>query len=238
MTAPRTARAHEGDAGETAVRGADAASDRRDAIAAIERSRVLVIVRLEDPREELARGLIDSGVEVVELSLAAPGALEAIARWRASFPELVIGAGTVVDVADCEQAIRAGAEFLISPGFSTEVSGRARAAGVPHVPGALTPTEVGACLGAGSTLVKLFPAMPLGPDYMRALLGPLPRVRLLATGGIDESNAGAFLAGGAAAVAVGSAVVRRGSTYGSVLDAARRILDAITATEEEPEHAG
>lgn len=73
---------------------------------------------------------------------------------------------------------------------------------------------------------------------MRALLGPLPRVRLLATGGIDESNAGAFLAGGAAAVAVGSAVVRRGSTYGSVLDAARRILDAITATEEEPEHAG
>jgi 2-dehydro-3-deoxyphosphogluconate aldolase/(4S)-4-hydroxy-2-oxoglutarate aldolase len=210
----------------------------RDPIATIERSRLLVIVRLEDPSEELARALLDAGVEVAELSLAAPGAAEAIARWRASFPELVVGAGTVLDAADCESALAAGAEFLVAPGFSREVSDRARGAGVPHVPGALTPSEIQACLAAGSTLVKLFPAMPLGHRYMSALLGPLPHLRLLATGGIDESNAGAFLAAGAAAVAVGSAVVRSGSTYGSVLEAARRILDATTVSEEEHEYAG
>lgn len=211
---------------------------QRDPVATIERSRLLVIVRVEDPNEELARGLIDGGVEVVELSLAAPAALEAISGWRARFPGLVVGAGTVLDVADCERAIAAGAEFLISPGFCQEVNARARAAGVPHVPGALTPTEVQACLAAGSNLVKLFPAAPLGHEYLRALLGPLPRLRLLPTGGIDDSNAGAFLAAGAAAVAVGSSVVGPGSTYGSVLAAARRILDAITATqEEEPQYA-
>jgi 2-dehydro-3-deoxyphosphogluconate aldolase/(4S)-4-hydroxy-2-oxoglutarate aldolase len=203
-----------------------------DPIAAIERARLLAIIRADDPEDELVEALLEGGVEVVELSLVSRGSLAAIERWRSRFPELVLGAGTVLDEDACDRAIDAGAAFLISPGFEPAVSARARAAGVPYIPGALTPTEIRACLADGSPLVKLFPAVALGPGYLRQLLGPFPELRLLPTGGVDASNAKAFLAAGAAAVAVGSSIVGPGSTRESVSRSAAQLVGAITASEK------
>jgi 2-dehydro-3-deoxyphosphogluconate aldolase/(4S)-4-hydroxy-2-oxoglutarate aldolase len=205
----------------------------RDPIAAIERARLLVIIRVDDPEDVLVEALLEAGVEVVELSLVSRGSIATIERWRSRFPELVLGAGTVLDEDSCARAIDAGAAFLISPGFEPAVSARARAAGVPYIPGALTPTEIRTCLASGSTLVKLFPATPLGPGYVRHLLGPFPQLRLLPTGGVDESNARAFLTAGAAAVAVGSSIVAPGSTREGVSRAAAQLVGAIAAIEKE-----
>jgi len=208
-------------------------------IAAIEGARLLTIIRMDDPEDMLVEALLEAGVEVVELSLVSRGSLAAIERWRARFPQLVLGAGTVLGESACERAIGAGAAFLISPCFEPDVSARARAAGVPYIPGALTPSEILTCLDEDAALIKLFPAAQLGPGYVRQLLGPFPTLRLLPTGGIDESNATAFLAAGAAAVAVGSSIVGPGSTYESVSKAAAQLVSTISPiTKGASRHAG
>ena len=137
----------------------------------------------------------------------------------------------MLDESTCESAVTAGAQFLISPGLEPGVGAVARSAGIPYIPGALTPTEVRSCLAEGATLVKLFPAAPLGAGYVSQLLGPFPKLRLVPTGGIDASNASAFLHAGAAAVAIGASLVGRDSTYDSVHAAARRLVSAIAAKE-------
>ena len=203
-----------------------------DPLAEIERARLISIVRVDDARDELARALLDGGVTVVELSLVSSGALETLSRWRAAFPELLVGAGTVLDERACERAVAAGAQFLISPGLEPGVGAVARSAGIPYIPGALTPTEVRSCLAEGATLVKLFPAAPLGAGYLSQLLGPFPKLRLVPTGGIDASNVRAFMDAGAAAVAIGASLVGRDSTYDGVYAAARRLVRAIAATDK------
>jgi 2-dehydro-3-deoxyphosphogluconate aldolase/(4S)-4-hydroxy-2-oxoglutarate aldolase len=203
-----------------------------DTLAEIERARLISIIRVDDARDELARALIDGGVTVVELSLVSSGALETLARWRSAFPELLVGAGTVLDEGACERAVAAGAQFLISPGLEPGVAAVARSAGIPYIPGALTPTEVRSCLAEGATLVKLFPAAPLGSAYVSQLLGPFPNLRLVPTGGIDAANAPAFLQAGAAAVAIGASLVGGNSTYDDVHAAARRLVSAIAATDK------
>jgi 2-dehydro-3-deoxyphosphogluconate aldolase / (4S)-4-hydroxy-2-oxoglutarate aldolase len=203
-----------------------------DPLAAIERTRLLTIIRADDPDDAIAEALVAAGVEVVELSLISQGALATLERWRARFPQLVLGAGTVLGADACERAVAAGASFLISPGLERTVAERARVAGVPYIPGALTPSEIRACLDEGASLVKLFPAAPLGAGYLRQLLGPFPRLRLMPTGGVDGSNAHAFLAAGAAAVAVGSSIVGPDSTYQSVNAAAAQLVGAIAAINQ------
>lgn len=203
-----------------------------NAIAAIERSRLIAIVRMEQPPDWVAEALAAAGVNVLEVSLLTPRAPEIIARWRSRLPELTIGAGTVLRGAECEEAISAGAQFVISPGVAGDVMEAAKKAGVPHMPGALTPTEMHKCMTAGAQLVKLFPASTLGPGYVRQLLGPFPRLRVVPTGGIDESNAGAFLAAGAVAVAVGSSLVRPGLTYDAIRAGGIALTRAIDDTNQ------
>jgi 2-dehydro-3-deoxyphosphogluconate aldolase/(4S)-4-hydroxy-2-oxoglutarate aldolase len=208
-----------------------AAEDRSDPIAVIERQRLLVIVRRAHPEDWIPAALEAGGVRVVEISLAADGAVEAISRWRVGFERLVIGAGTILTPAHAAAAAEAGASFLVSPGLHPGVGDQARRAGVPYIPGALTPTEVHACMASGAPLVKLFPAARLGPGYVRDLRGPFPDLRLMPTGGVDESNARLFLDAGAAAVAVGGGLLASGATPDAVEAAARR----LTALISEPD---
>jgi 2-dehydro-3-deoxyphosphogluconate aldolase/(4S)-4-hydroxy-2-oxoglutarate aldolase len=206
-------------------------SDNANVLGSIARSRLVAIVRAAHPQAELAAALADAGVRVVELSLAADGAIETIADWRSRFPSLLVGAGTVLDAGQARAVLDAGAQFMISPGVEAAVAEVARERDVPHIPGAATASEIRACVDQGAELIKLFPAGPLGPDYVRQLLGPFPRLQLLPTGGIDLDNARAFLQAGATAVAVGSALVGPGATYQSVHSAARAFLGAL-ATDQ------
>jgi 2-dehydro-3-deoxyphosphogluconate aldolase/(4S)-4-hydroxy-2-oxoglutarate aldolase len=102
----------------------------------------------------------------------------------------------------------AGADFAVAPALDLPLVRSSVAAGLPFVPGAFTPTEIAAAWAAGATFVKLFPASAVGPSFVRELRGPMPDVELIPTGGVDATNAAAFLASGAAAVGIGGAIVR------------------------------
>jgi 2-dehydro-3-deoxyphosphogluconate aldolase / (4S)-4-hydroxy-2-oxoglutarate aldolase len=165
---------------------------------------VAVLRRVREP-DSVVDQLVSGGVRVVELTLDSDDALGAIERLRAR-GDVTVLAGTVRTAADAEGAIAAGAEACVAPGLVTEMVEACDRLGVPAIPGTLTPTEVEAANALGVELVKLFPAGPFGPAYVRDLLAPMDGVQLLVTGGVDPSNAAAFLEGGAVAVGVGSAL--------------------------------
>lgn len=163
--------------------------------------RATAILRTDDgelagPAMEAA---VRGGFRVVEFTLTVPGALERIAEL-ARRPELVVGAGTVLDVDEAREAVERGARFLVSPVVDEEVIEAARSLGVVAIPGCQTPTELLRAHRAGAQLQKLFPAPANGPEHVRACLGPLPFLRIVPTSGVDEGNAAAFLAAGAFAV--------------------------------------
>lgn len=172
------------------------------------RTRLIAIVRAGSKAAalEAVDTLAAVGVAVCEISLTTPGALEALSD-RAEAGPTIVGAGTVRSIEEAQRAIDAGAAFLVSPGLEPRVVEWASANGVLHIPGVFTPSEVAAALGAGASLLKLFPAGRLGSGYVRDLLAPFPDAQLIPTGGIDETNAREFLAAGSVAVAIGSALV-------------------------------
>jgi 2-dehydro-3-deoxyphosphogluconate aldolase / (4S)-4-hydroxy-2-oxoglutarate aldolase len=172
------------------------------------RTRLIAIVRAGSKAAalEAVDTLAAVGVAVCEISLTTPGALEALSD-RAEAGPTIVGAGTVRSIEEAQRAIDAGAAFLVSPGLEPRVVEWASANGVLHIPGVFTPSEVAAALGAGASLLKLFPAGRLGSGYVRDLLAPFPDAQLIPTGGIDEANAREFLAAGSVAVAIGSALL-------------------------------
>lgn len=117
-----------------------------------------------------------------------------------------MGAGTVTTVEQLSAVREIGAEFTVAPGLHPEVVAASRRAGLPHLPGVATSTEIAAALAQGCSWLKAFPARQLGPGWITAQLAPFPLVRFVATGGIDAGNAADFLAAGCRGVAVGSAL--------------------------------
>ena len=177
-------------------------------MSAIERIRserlVAILRRVPDVDVRVAK-LADAGVGVVEITLDSDDALGAIERARGRGDVSVL-AGTVRTAAQVDAAVAAGAEAVVAPGPLRAVLERAGELGIPVVPGALTPTEIERAWTAGAALVKLFPGALGGPGYVRDVLAPLADVPLIVTGGIDASNARAFLDAGAVAVGIGSAL--------------------------------
>lgn len=152
---------------------------------------------------------VAGGLRVVEITMDSADATRQLAAARsAGGGSLLVGAGTVRTVTQLEDAARAGAAFVVCPTFDPDLVAAARDRGLPVVPAGVTPTELAAGWAAGATLVKLFPAGPLGPGYLRSLLGPLPELEVLVTGGIPPGEVRAFLDAGATGVGVGSEVFR------------------------------
>jgi 2-dehydro-3-deoxyphosphogluconate aldolase / (4S)-4-hydroxy-2-oxoglutarate aldolase len=175
------------------------------AIERIRRERLVAILRRVPDLDARVAALADAGVGVVEITLDDPHALGAIERARGR-GDVTVLAGTVRRAEQVDAAAAAGAEAVVGPALVREVVERAAELGIPAIPGALTPTEIGLAWDAGAALVKLFPAGLGGPRYVRDVLAPLAGVPLLVTGGVDAQNARAFLDAGAVAVGVGSAL--------------------------------
>jgi Entner-Doudoroff aldolase len=177
-------------------------------VRALLESRVVAILRLRDHglAVEVCDALARGGIRVLELTQDDPGALAAL-RAVAARPDVVVGAGTVLDPATVPALAGAGARFVVAPNTDRRVIAAALAAGLAPIPGALTATEVAAALEAGADMVKLFPAGPLGPGYLRALRGPFETAAFVPTGGIAHDAVGEWLAAGAAAVGLGSDLV-------------------------------
>jgi 2-dehydro-3-deoxyphosphogluconate aldolase / (4S)-4-hydroxy-2-oxoglutarate aldolase len=166
---------------------------------------VAAVLRRVRNVDAVVDALVAGGIRIVEITLDSDDALAAIERLRAR-PDLTVLAGTVRTPEDAEAAAAAGAEACVAPALAPETVTRCLDLGVPPIPGALTPTEIETARALGAELVKLFPGSLAGPGYVRDLLAPLAGVELLVTGGVDASNARAFLDAGAVAVGVGSAL--------------------------------
>ncbi|MFN0184979.1 MAG: bifunctional 4-hydroxy-2-oxoglutarate aldolase/2-dehydro-3-deoxy-phosphogluconate aldolase [Aquabacterium sp.] len=155
---------------------------------------VIVIERLADA-VPMARALLDGGVRVLEVTLRTEAALPAIAAIAAALPDAIVGAGTVCGPDDVDAAARAGARFIVSPGFAISVSRACIDRGLALLPGVATAGEVMAARAAGHRLLKFFPAVPAGGiPMLKALGGPFPDVSFCPTGGLTAETAASFLA--------------------------------------------
>jgi len=158
-----------------------------------------------------AEAVAQGGIPVVEITMTVPGAVEVIAQLvRSVGNDVLIGAGTVLDVAAARRCVEAGAQFLVSPGFDRDTVEFAAAREILIMAGALTPTEVITAYNAGSDFVKIFPCGNVGgPAYIKALKAALPQIPMVPTGGVSLATAADFLRAGAVALGIGGELVSR-----------------------------
>ena len=179
---------------------------RHEVRARIEESGILPSVRVTSREMALfaAETVYSAGIPVVEITMTTPGALEVIDDLAKRYPDMAVGAGTVLDEENARLCVDAGARFLTSPGFVPEVAAYANNVNVVVLPGALTPTEIIAAWKAGSDLIKIFPTGHIGGvKYVRALKVPLPQIPLIASGGVNQLTAFDFIQAGATAIGLG-----------------------------------
>ncbi len=174
------------------------------------RTPIMAILRgyAVDRTVELARVAWDLGIVCVEVPVQSEESVEALAATvrAARGRDVYIGAGTVTTAARVQQSAGAGATFTVAPGLDEAVARASADAGLPHLPGVATPSDVQRAMGLGLSWLKAFPASVLTPTWVRAMHGPFPGVSFVATGGVDAGNARSFLDAGCRGVAVGSAL--------------------------------
>lgn len=200
---------------------------------------VIGIIRGVSPETvpNVAAAIIDGGVTAIEVTADSPAVIESIATLRAELGDTAtIGVGTVLDEPTTVAAIRAGAQFVVTPTVTPTVIEASNRYGVPAIPGVYTPTEAQRAYEAGAAAVKLFPASTAGPDHVSALQGPLEQLSVIPTGGITPDNAGEFIAAGATAVGAGSAIVDptavAATQYDELTKRATALRNAVTAARD------
>lgn len=176
----------------------------------LKQAKVVAVVRAPSAESlvPLTEALLAGGIEAVEVTTSTPDVLRALAWVREAFGERVLlGVGTVLDPWMVADAVAAGARYVVSPVYLPQVVAAAKASGALACPGCFTPTEAYEAHRAGADVVKIFPAGPLGPGYLKDLLAPMPFLRLMPTGGVEAENVGEWLRAGAFAVGAGSSLV-------------------------------
>jgi 2-dehydro-3-deoxyphosphogluconate aldolase / (4S)-4-hydroxy-2-oxoglutarate aldolase len=214
--------------------------------ARIEEIGIIPAIRVSEPdRAEFAvEALTRAGIPLAEITMTVPDALNVISEMSRGLPDTVIGAGTVLDVETARRCLDAGASFLTSPGFVPEVVEFALKNDLVVFPGALTPTEVIMAWKAGSDFVKVFPcALVGGYHYIRTLKVPLPQIRLIASGGVNQQTAFDFILAGSCALGIGGELVPHEALYkrneNQIRELARRFLNMVKdarARKESEEH--
>jgi 2-dehydro-3-deoxyphosphogluconate aldolase / (4S)-4-hydroxy-2-oxoglutarate aldolase len=173
-------------------------------------SGVVAIVRAysSDNLVEAGGALIEGGMPNIEITMTTPNALAVMADLRRAFGDRVlVGAGSILDVKTAQAALDAGAEYIVTPVLKPEVIAFCNRQQKPIFAGAYTPTEAQTAYELGADYIKIFPADGLGPKYIKAILGPLPHLKIVPTGGVDATTAGDFIKAGCVAVAAGSSLV-------------------------------
>lgn len=196
-------------------------------------ARAIAVIRTATVEQAMntAIATIDAGFQAVEITYGVPQTAEVIARLSRECPDLLIGAGTVLTAEQVDESVNAGARFVVSPCALPEIIAQARERDVVCIPGAFTPTEIYIAYSLGADLVKIFPAVANGAEYLRALRGPLPDIPIVPTSGVNIGNVAEWFRAGAAAVgAVGAVLdpelIRKGD-WDALTQRAREFLDAI-----------
>ena len=199
----------------------------------------VLVVRCETEDEALhgIRAVVAGGITAVEITFTLPGATAVIRRVKHELGDgVLLGAGTVLTPEEAEDAVDAGARYLIAPNTDEKVIGAAKRLGAVIIPGAFTPTEIVRAWDLGADAIKVFPASVGGPPYIRALRAPLPHIPLIPTGGVDERTVGEFFRAGAFAVGVGGALFDRkrlqAKDYAGMTEVAKRFMEALRAARD------
>jgi 2-dehydro-3-deoxyphosphogluconate aldolase/(4S)-4-hydroxy-2-oxoglutarate aldolase len=207
----------------------------------IHQAGVIGIFRVDAPEKCIPAmdALIKGGLNVFEVTMTTPGALDVISEARSKYgDEALIGVGTVIDGDGAEKGIAAGAQFVVSPSLDRGVIDVCTAQGLVSCPGTFTATEIVQAWKWGADLIKVFPISQVGPEYIKAIRGPLPQTRLVPTGGIDATNLGAYLSAGAFAVGVGGGLIPQRviseGRYDRLTEGAALVVDAVKRAREHP----
>jgi 2-dehydro-3-deoxyphosphogluconate aldolase/(4S)-4-hydroxy-2-oxoglutarate aldolase len=195
---------------------------------------VVAIMRAKSSDQLLAAAdaIKSGGLNVIEVTMTTPGALEVIGQAVTKYKGSVLfGAGSVLDPESARAAILAGAQFVVCPTLNLKTIEICRRYNVPVMPGAYTPTEILTAWEAGADVVKVFPAEVGGPAFIKAIKAPLPQVRLAPVGGVDLNTTASFIRAGADAVGVGSALVDQklldARDFDSITERARRFREEV-----------
>ncbi|SHE09954.1 2-dehydro-3-deoxy-6-phosphogalactonate aldolase [Chlamydia abortus] len=210
--------------------------NREQGLQQIKKTRLIAIARGVKRKQIVpaAEALLQGGITVMEVTLNTPDALMMIQDLQERLGDrMYIGAGTVLDSDDAQEAVRAGASFLVTPNTDEDVIRYAAEEGIPIFPGAMTPTEIVRAWKAGATAIKIFPSSGLGLPYLKELMAPLDRIPMIAVGGIREDNVREYLNIGCYAVGVGGSLISLkeidNGNYTALRDKAARLTRQIQA---------
>jgi 2-dehydro-3-deoxyphosphogluconate aldolase/(4S)-4-hydroxy-2-oxoglutarate aldolase len=205
------------------------------------KSGLVAVVRSSSSEQlvEVARALADGGVTTIEITMTVPGVLDVLRDVRTALgDEILLGAGTVLDVESARAALLAGAEYIVAPTVDLEVIRLCRRYDKMVMPGAFTPTEILAAWQAGADVVKVFPADVGGPAYLKAIHGPMPQIRLMPTGGVDLNTAADFLRAGACCLGVGGSLVEKKAleegNIGRIRSLAEQFVKIVKDVRDKP----
>lgn len=207
-----------------------------DTLSKILEKKISAVIRAESREKALktARACFDGGIQIIEITYTVPEAESVIAELSKSddFKEAVIGAGSVMDSFEAYSAIHNGARFIVSPVFNRETAVICSRYQVPYIPGCFTPTEMITALENGADLLKLFPGNAFDPSWLKAVLAPMPWLPVMPTGGINETNAAAWLKNGAVCLGAGGYLFSgvAGEDYSEVTRRAAKLVAIVAGS--------
>jgi len=218
---------------------------REEIRARIEEIGIIPAVRLYSAEDAMfaAEAVLEGAIPIVEVTMTVPGAIEVIRALTREHPGLIVGAGTLFHVDTARRCLDAGAGFLTTPGLDLEIVNFGLGRGVVVFPGALTPTEIAVAWKAGSDFVKVFPcAANGGPSYIQTLKGPFSEVPMIASGGVNQTNAVDFIRAGAVALGIGRDLIHqdaiRRRERGWITELARRYTKMVAEARRIQKGAG
>lgn len=208
--------------------------DRQNILEEILTRKAVAVIRVKEPDKlkKVIEAIHAGGVSVAEITMTVPNAIQLIEKMNEELDDdIIIGVGSVLNAAVAENAIRAGAKYVVSPILKKEIIETAHKYNVPAMPGCFTPTEIQYAFELGADIIKVFPADVVGMEFFKAILAPMPHLKLMPTGGVTLTNAGNWLKSGACAVGIGSALLDKeaikSENYSKLTDNARLIMKSI-----------
>ncbi len=196
--------------------------------------KVVAVLRVKeaDKLKKIIEAIAQGGLTVAEITMTVPNAIQLIEKMSMELDKnIIFGVGSVLNAEVAEQAIKAGAKYVVSPIFKKEIVDMAHKYDVPAMPGCFTPTEIQTAYEAGADIIKVFPADVLGMAFFKGVLAPMPHLKMMPTGGVSLTNAGEWIKAGACAVGIGSALLDKeaiaNENYLKLTDNAKLIMKSV-----------
>jgi len=192
---------------------------------------IVAIVRARNGEEglKLANAIFEAGIPAVEITMTVPNAIDIMKDLAKEYAHkgLILGAGTVLDPETARQCILAGAEYIVAPNLNEDLIRLCNRYSIPCMPGVGTVTELVRAMELGIDVVKLFPGEVLGPDFIKAVLGPIPYAKIMPTGGVNIDNLDKWFKAGAYAVGMGSGITKPNGVEGDYEAVRRTAKDVV-----------